>query len=252
MRSRRHGLFSVLCVTALWLVAACAKEDHAVHDANGDAARREQMVDQQIAARGVVDEHVLEAMRRVPRHRFVPESVAGHAYEDRPLSIGHRQTISQPYIVAAMTEAIRPGPEDRVLEVGTGSGYQAAVLAEIVAQVYTIEIVRPLGEQARDTLASLGYDNVSVRIGDGYAGWPEEAPFDAIVVTAAPDEIPPALIEQLAEGGRLVIPVGEFLQELRLVTKTPEGVSTRDLMPVRFVPMTGRAQDGDAAEEQQP
>jgi protein-L-isoaspartate(D-aspartate) O-methyltransferase len=164
------------------------------------------------------------------------------------LPIGHRQTISQPYIVAAMTEAIRPEPGDRILEIGTGSGYQAAVLAEVVEHVYTIEIVEPLGEQARRTFEELGYENVSVRVGDGFAGWPEEAPFDAIVVTAAPEEIPPPLIEQLAEGGRLVIPVGDTFQELRLVTRSPAGLVTEDLMPVRFVPMTGRAQEGPASE----
>lgn len=204
------------------------------------------MVERQIAARGVRDEKVLAAMRSVPRHRFVPEGMAAFAYDDRPLPIGHDQTISQPYIVAAMTEAIRPEAGDRVLEVGTGSGYQAAVLAEIVDHVYSIEIVEPLGERAREILASLGYENVTVRIGDGYAGWPEEAPFDAIVVTAAPERIPPPLIEQLAEGGRLVIPVGDFFQELRLVTRNASGVVTEDLMSVRFVPMTGRARDDDA------
>jgi protein-L-isoaspartate(D-aspartate) O-methyltransferase len=206
-------------------------------------ALRERMVERQIAARGVDDERVLAAMRRVPRHRFVPASVAPYAYEDRPLPIGHQQTISQPYIVAAMTEAIRPGPEDRVLEIGTGSGYQAAVLAEVVAHVYTIEIVAPLGEQARRTLADEGYTNVTVRVGDGFAGWPEEGPFDAVVVTAAPEEIPPPLLDQLAEGGRLVIPVGDAFQDLRLVVRSPSGLLSESLMPVRFVPMTGRAQE---------
>jgi len=207
-------------------------------------ARRTSMVEHQIAARGVTDERVLEAMRRVPRHALVPEDLQAWAYEDRPLPIGHQQTISQPYIVAAMTEALRLEPDDRVLEIGTGSGYQAAVLAEIVDHVHTIEIVEPLGERARRDLERLGYDNVTVRVGDGFAGWPEQAPFDAIVVTAAPEEIPPPLIEQLAEGGRLVIPVGDTFQELRVVTKSPTGLVTEDLMPVRFVPMTGRAQDG--------
>jgi len=205
-------------------------------------ALRDEMVDRQIAARGVVDPRVLAALRAVPRHLFVPATLAAFAYEDRPLPIGHRQTISQPYIVAAMTEAIRPEPGDRVLEIGTGSGYQAAVLARLVAHVYSIEIVEALGERARSVLADIGCDNVSVRIGDGFSGWPEEAPFDAIVVTAAPDEIPRPLLEQLAEGGRLVIPVGDTDQELRLVTRTASGDTIEDLMPVRFVPMTGRAQ----------
>jgi len=249
---RRGGVVAPLVLVGLACVvagAACAERSEVVREDRDDApyeALRARMVERQIAARDVRDERVLAALRKVPRHRFVPESVAAYAYEDRPMPIGHRQTISQPYIVAVMTEAIRPQADDKVLEIGTGSGYQAAVLAELVDHVYTIEIVEPLGEEARETLASLGYENVTVRVGDGYAGWPEEAPFDAIVVTAAPEEIPPALIEQLAEGGRLVIPVGDFFQELRLVTKNASGIVSEDLMAVRFVPMTGRAQQGDA------
>ena len=241
------------CAAGLALAPGCARSDEGderpekrgvgtVSQTSGYESERDEMVDRQIAARGVRDARVLAALRRVPRHRFVPPELASESYDDRPLPIGHRQTISQPYIVAAMSEAIRPEPDDRVLEIGTGSGYQAAVLAELVAEVYTIEIVAPLGDEARRTLEALGYRNVKVRIGDGFAGWPEAAPFDAIVVTAAPEVIPPPLLEQLAPGGRLVIPVGDAWQELRLVTKTPSGFETETLMPVRFVPMTGRAQ----------
>jgi protein-L-isoaspartate(D-aspartate) O-methyltransferase len=207
---------------------------------------RSEMVDRQIVARGVTNERVLDAMRRVPRHLFVPEALRHAAYEDTPLPIGFAQTISQPYIVAAMSEALDPQPTDRVLEVGTGSGYQAAVLAEIVARVYSIEIVEELGLRARADLAAAGYDNVDVRIGDGYAGLPDEAPFDGIIVTAAPPVVPPPLVEQLAMGARLVIPVGESFQELRVLTRTEDGMTEETLLPVRFVPMTGRAQ-GDAS-----
>jgi protein-L-isoaspartate(D-aspartate) O-methyltransferase len=197
------------------------------------------MVRTQIADRGVTDEAVLDAMRAVPRHRLVPPRLADWAYTDRPLPIGQGQTISQPYIVAFMTAAIQPDSTDRVLEVGTGSGYQAAVLAEIVDSVYTVEIVPELARTARVRLDSLGYDNVVVREGDGYAGWPERAPFDAIVITAAPTDIPPPLLDQLAPGGRMVLPVGpvDAVQRLTLVTKNDDGSVTRErLMPVRFVP----------------
>ena len=212
----------------------------------GSLARaRQQMVSEQIEARGrgVKDERVLEAMREVPRHEFVPEEMRKYAYEDRPLPIGHGQTISQPYIVAFMTEALDPRPGDRVLEVGTGSGYQAAVLARLVKEVYSIEIVEPLGESAKETMKRLGYDNVHVRIGDGYKGWPEEAPFDAIIVTCAPDHIPQPLIDQLAVGGRMIIPVGGmFGQNLHLMIRTEDGVEEQKVLPVRFVPMTGEAE----------
>ena len=184
---------------------------------------------------------VLEAMERVPRHRFVPEGWRFAAYEDQPLPIGAGQTISQPFIVAFMTELLEVAPGDRVLEVGTGSGYQAAVLAELGAQVYTIEIVAELGQRAAQTLKELGYSAVAPRIGDGYLGWPEAAPFDAIVVTAAADEIPKPLLDQLKPGGRLVIPVGAVFdaQDLLLVTKSADGkTSEREVLPVRFVPLT--------------
>lgn len=201
---------------------------------------QEQIASARLARRAVTDDAVLRAMRTVPRHEFVPEEAAAHAYEDRPLPIGHGQTISQPYIVAFMTKMLRPGPEDTVFELGTGSGYQAAVLSEIVDRVYSVEIVAPLAESARGRLGRLGFANVTVRHGDGYYGWEEHAPFDAIVVTAAASHIPPPLIEQLAPGGRMVIPVGSPLrvQTLMLVEKREDGsVVKRNLMPVRFVPL---------------
>jgi protein-L-isoaspartate(D-aspartate) O-methyltransferase len=193
--------------------------------------------------RDVDDEAVLDAMRTVPRHEFVPDRLERDAYDDGPLPIGHGQTISQPYIVALMTDLANVGKGDRVLEVGTGSGYQAAVLAELGAEVYSIEIVEALAERARKTLSRLGYEKVHVRHGDGYAGWPEHAPFDAIVVTAAPPEIPKPLEEQLAVGGRLVVPVGERYQELKVIERTDRGYERRTEIPVRFVPMTGTAQE---------
>jgi protein-L-isoaspartate(D-aspartate) O-methyltransferase len=185
---------------------------------------------------------VLAAMRKVPRHLFVPEDQSAHAYEDRPLPIGEGQTISQPFIVAAMTELAALGPEARVLEIGTGSGYQAALLAELAREVYTIEIVEPLAARAAALLQHLGYANVKTRSGDGYRGWPEAAPFDAIVVTAAPPQIPEPLKQQLKPGGRLVVPVGERMQKLVVVTRTADGFSEQTVFPVRFVPMTGEAQ----------
>jgi protein-L-isoaspartate(D-aspartate) O-methyltransferase len=206
-----------------------------------ERVERERMVAEQIAARGIADSAVLAAMRRVPRHLFVPASVRPSAYEDRPLPIGNDQTISQPFIVAFMTESLELGPDDRVLEVGTGSGYQAAILAEIVREVVSIEIVGELARRAADDLRAVGYTNITVIHGDGYAGWPERAPFDAIVVTAAPDRIPPPLIEQLRPGGRMVIPVGDSVlnQGLQLVTKQSDGsIQTREILPVRFVPLT--------------
>jgi protein-L-isoaspartate(D-aspartate) O-methyltransferase len=197
--------------------------------------------------RARLSERVLQAMRRVPRDRFVPAALADQAFSDRPLPIGEGQTISQPFIVALMTDLIEPQPHFRVLEVGTGSGYQAAVLAECVAEVYTIEIVESLARRARQVLDDLGYRTVHTRIGDGYAGWPEAAPFHGIVVTAAPDHVPPALVEQLAPGGRLVVPVGPQFggQDLLLVHKGTDGTTvTRRTLSVRFVPLTGEAQRG--------
>ena len=206
-----------------------------------DRARaREEMVASQIEARGVRDPRSLAAMRKVPRHLFVPAAVAAEAYSDHPLPIGEGQTISQPYIVAFMTEAAGLRGGETVLEVGTGSGYQAAVLGEIAARVYTIEIVAALAERSAALLKRLGYANVSVRAGDGYLGWPEAAPFDAILVTAAAPRIPAPLKQQLKDGGRLVIPVGDELQELMVVTRRGDLFEEKHLLPVRFVPMTGK------------
>jgi protein-L-isoaspartate(D-aspartate) O-methyltransferase len=198
---------------------------------------RRDMVERQIEKRGIENPRVLQALRDVKRHLFVPTAERVNAYEDHPLPIGHGQTISQPYIVALMTETIAPKPGDRVLEIGTGSGYQAAVLSRLVKDVYSIEIVEPLGTAAAARLQELGYTNVHVRIGDGYGGWPEEAPFDAIVVTAAPPEIPQALVDQLADGGRMVVPVGTTYQELLLIEKRAGKVTKRVITAVRFVPM---------------
>lgn len=206
---------------------------------------RRYMVDRQLRSRDITDRRVLEVMERVPRHRFVPSAMVHLAYEDHPLPIGKGQTISQPYIVALMTQLAQPKPTARALDVGTGSGYQAAVLAELCRQVYSIEIVESLADEARRRLADLGYRNVAVRSGDGYRGWPEHAPFDLIIVAAAPDHVPQALIDQLAAGGRLVIPVGRYDQDLIVVEKNADGTTRRtDVIPVAFVPMTGEAQRG--------
>ena len=209
-----------------------------------DARRR--MVEDQMRARDIRDARVLAAMQRVPRHLFVPEASRAQSYHDYPIAIGYEQTISQPYIVAFMSQALDVQPQHKVLEIGTGSGYQAAVLGELGGQVYTIEIVEPLAEGARKILAELGYKNVHVRAGNGYAGWPEQAPFDRIMVTAAPDEVPPALVEQLKIDGLMAIPVGTYDQELRIMQRTKDGMKTLRTLPVRFVPMTGKPK-GDAA-----
>ncbi|MGE0639898.1 MAG: protein-L-isoaspartate(D-aspartate) O-methyltransferase [Thermoanaerobaculia bacterium] len=211
-------------------------------DSDPTAARRREMVETQIRARGIDDARVLRAMSEVPRHRFVPPAVEAQAYEDYPLPIGAQQTISQPYIVALMTSLLELEGGEKVLEIGTGSGYQAAVLARVAGEVYTIEILQPLAESARRTITDLGYSNVQFRVGDGYAGWPEAAPFDAIVVTAAPEKVPQPLLDQLRVGGRLVIPVGSFFQNLMVYTKTASGFEKKNVIPVRFVPMTGKAQ----------
>jgi protein-L-isoaspartate(D-aspartate) O-methyltransferase len=231
-------------------------------DAYADArARMLQTISRQVRelasdiGRAKLADPVVRAMERVPRHRFVPADLADLAYANRPLPIGEGQTISQPFIVALMTDLLEPRPHHRVLEVGTGSGYQAAVLAECVAKVYTIEILARLGERAKAVLAELGYRNVETRIGDGYAGWPEAAPFDGIVVTAAPDHIPPALVEQLAPGGHLVIPVGtqSVGQDLLVIRKEADGRTvTRRTLPVRFVPLTGAGADARNRPRQKP
>jgi len=201
------------------------------------------MVQQQLKAEGIKDERVLAAMAKVPREEFVPADQRAGAYQDGPLPIGYDQTISQPYIVAFMTEQLRPKPGDRVLEIGSGSGYQAAILAELVTEVYTIEIVEPLAKTAEATLQRLGYKNVHLKVGDGYKGWPEEAPFDAIIVTCAPDKVPQPLVDQLKDGGRMVIPVGErFAQQLYLLEKKNGQLKESVTLPVRFVPMLRDAQ----------
>jgi protein-L-isoaspartate(D-aspartate) O-methyltransferase len=204
------------------------------------AAQRQLMVQEQLAPRGLKDARVLAAMSKVHREEFVPTDSRAATYEDGPLPIGYDQTISQPYIVAFMTEKLQLEPDNRVLEIGTGSGYQAAVLAELVADVYTIEIVEPLAKNAEAALERLGYKNVHVKVGDGYSGWPEHAPFDAIIVTCAPDHVPQQLTDQLKDGGRMIIPVGErFAQELYLLEKKDGRLRESAVLPVRFVPMAG-------------
>lgn len=225
------------------LALLCVHEAGAGAGAADYAAQRAEMVDRQIAARGVTNERVLAAVRKVPRHLFVPDSEKRNAYRDTPLPIGEGQTISQPYIVALMTELARPDESDRVLEIGTGSGYQAAVLAEIVQHVYTIEIEPTLAQQAASVLQKSGYRNVTVRTGDGYAGWAEHAPFDIVIVTAAPDHIPQPLLDQLKPGGRMIAPIGPVhgTQELRVFEKDSTGIITsRSITPVRFVPLRRR------------
>lgn len=223
-------------------VLGCAREKKMRPTEEYYQKLRKAMVEQQIVARGVKDSRVIKAMEKVPRHKFLPPDEAPFAYEDEPRPIGHGQTISQPYIVAFMTEQLNLKPTDRVLEIGTGSGYQAAVLAEIVDSVFTIEIIPELAQTAARRLKELGYDNVVVKQGDGYNGWPEKAPFDAIIVTAAPPKIPPPLLEQLKNGGTMVLPVGEYVQELVVVKKTESGMAMQNILPVRFVPMTGKVQ----------
>ena len=227
---RAAALVFVACACATSLAVAQTEQEM--------TEQRDRMVDRQIEKRGIENPRVLQALRDVKRHLFVPPEDVTSAYDDHPLPIGHGQTISQPYIVALMTETIDPQPSDNVLEIGTGSGYQAAVLSRLVEHVYTIEIVPALGTAATTRLQQLGYENVTVKIGDGYKGWPEHAPFDKIVVTAAPPEVPEALIDQLAKGGRMVVPVGTTFQELLLVEKSKDGdVSKRVITGVRFVPM---------------
>lgn len=207
------------------------------------AALRHLMVEKQIKARDVRDARVIRAMEKVPRHLFVPDRLRYQAYSDEPLPIGEGQTISQPYIVAYMTEQLGLKGDERVLEIGTGSGYQTAVLAELCDSVFTIEIIPELSRRAQAVLQKLGYRNIRFKIGDGYEGWPEEAPFDAIMVTAAPDHIPEPLVQQLKIGGKMIIPVGDFLQELYLVVRTEKGFEKFRKLPVRFVPMKGEAEE---------
>ncbi|UCC45839.1 MAG: protein-L-isoaspartate(D-aspartate) O-methyltransferase [Candidatus Zixiibacteriota bacterium] len=220
--------------------AACGSGDEKSDSTFAQARAR--MVQRQIASRGISDQRVLEALCKVERHRYVPKTYRSFAYDDTPLPIGYDQTISQPYIVALMTELADVDSTDRVLEIGTGSGYQAAILSLLASEVFTIEIVQPLADSAKARLSRLGYSNVTVRAGDGFRGWEEEAPFDAIVVTCAPEEIPPPLIDQLADSGRLVIPVGDMWQELILLTRDGDKINRQSVAPVRFVPMTGEAE----------
>lgn len=228
---------SVLVITGLACVASETRVQRGARD--WDAERR-RMVDEQLRARDIRSARVLDAMLRVPRHLFVPEPQRTESYSDSPLPIGYAQTISQPYIVAFMTQALDVAPGHRVLEVGTGSGYQAAILGALAKDVYTIEIVAPLAERARELLSALGYRNIQVRTGNGYLGWPEHAPYDRIMVTAAPDEVPTALLQQLKLGGLIVIPVGTVTQELRILRRTVTGTETLGTLPVRFVPMTNK------------
>ncbi len=235
---------SVVAMFFLLSLFSCKEEGMSKDKSGKDvySQRREKMIAEQIESRGVKDKLVLDAMQKVPRHLFVPQGYIDLAYTDGPLPIGEGQTISQPYIVALMTELLGLKGREKVLEIGTGSGYQAAVLAEITSQVYSIEIIPSLAETARERLEEMGYKNVTVRCGDGYIGWEEHAPFDGIIVTAAPVHIPQPLIDQLKVGGKLVIPVGDFFQELIVVTKTKEGIEKESTIPVRFVPMTGEAE----------
>jgi len=235
------------CLTAVGLPAAVVGPDFspAAQPASQEtlfAARRHAMVESQLRARDITDPAVLAAMEKVPRHRFIPDQDREFAYQDAPVPIGFGQTISQPYIVAYMTQALRVSRADKVLEIGTGSGYQAAVLGEVAREVYTIEILPALADRARAALTALGYRNVHVRTGDGYLGWPEQQPFDCIIVTAAPEEIPAPLVDQLAPNGRLILPVGgqHENQKLVLLTRTASGIVRRDTLDVRFVPLVRR------------
>ena len=239
----RHPLFWIFLVLLLLLASAALGDEYAearqqlVEEIEQDVRATSLYLDKQ-----ALDPRVMTAISKVPRHQFVPAAQRHHAYANRPLPIGYGQTISQPYIVALMSDLIKPQPGDRVLELGTGSGYQAAMLSELTGQVYSIEVIDVLGKQAAERLGRLGYDNVTVRLGDGYYGWEEHAPFDAIVVTAAASHVPPPLVAQLKPGGRMVIPVGSrFLtQQLVLIEKDPGGqIITRQILPVKFVPLTG-------------
>ena len=243
-------VFLMIVVGVLGIVFGCGNGNQTMdlrneHSRQGE---RDWMVDTQIVREGITDPAVIAAMRRVPRHQFIPDAEAEDAYGDFPLSIGYKQTISQPFIVAYMTEALKLSPGEKVLEIGTGSGYQAAILAELGVKVFSIEIVKPLAQYARDKLSKLGYDNVWVRAGDGYQGWPEERPFDAIIITAAPDHIPTPLLAQLTVGGRLILPVGDQSQSLVLIRRTEEGYERTELLGVRFVPMTGQAEKGSLSQ----
>ena len=234
-------------MVTLGLCASCSQQDEKERlrretEKKEYSILRNNMVEKQIIGRDIQDSRVIEAMRKVPRHLFVQESERKFSYSDRPLSIGYGQFISRPYIIAFMTEAFGLEGGERVLEIGTGSGYQSAILAEIVKEVYSVEIIEDLANQAKQRLDKLGYENIHIKIADGYHGWKEFAPFDDILVTAAPDHIPLPLLEQLRVGGQMIIPVGELFQELILLTKTPEGYEEQRIIPVKFEPMTGEAE----------
>ena len=242
-------LVFLLILPILIMLSACKQDEKPKPIQDQYAHKRDKMVTDQIISRNVKNNLVLLAMRKVPRHEFVREQDKKYAYEDTPLEIGEDQTISQPYIVALMTELLKLKGEEKVLEIGTGSGYQAAILAEIAKEVYTIEIIKSLADNAQKTLKRLGYNNIAVKWGDGYQGWKEYAPFDVIIVTAAPDHIPQPLVDQLKVGGRLVIPVGSMFQKLKLITKTDKGIVEKSIIPVRFVPMTGEAKTKKESEK---
>jgi protein-L-isoaspartate(D-aspartate) O-methyltransferase len=242
MLMMKNMILVISAILILPLVSVQCTDGKRVSDSNPEGnfkIMREKMVETQIKARGVKDPRVLSALLKVERHRFVPDKYMDSAYSDQPLPIGEGQTISQPYIVALMTELLEIKGNEKVLEIGTGSGYQAAILAELAKEVYTIEIIEPLASMAKKKLSELGYQNVKVKAGDGYLGWPEAAPFDAIIVTAAPDHIPKPLVDQLKEGGRMVVPVGTHTQELIRIVKRSGKIETTNVIPVVFVPMTG-------------
>ena len=253
---RRLGAIGLACIGAAGLaVALCVALRGAPPD-DGDqpdpfVAARQRMVKRHLEGRGIKNPRVLEAFRTVPRHLFLPPETARHAYDDESIPIGEGQTITPPFDVAFMTEALDPKPTDKIYEVGTGSGYQAAILSRLVKDVYSVEIKEKLGQRAAKVLKSVGYTNVHTKVGDGYAGWPSEAPFDAIIVTCAPEKVPPPLVEQLKEGGRMVIPLGDrFNQTVYYMTKKKGKLTGRELRPTLFVPMTGRAQQEAAAARQ--
>jgi protein-L-isoaspartate(D-aspartate) O-methyltransferase len=228
----------------LFLVMSCGQQKSIQEDTDKMYEKmRIAMVRDQIEKRNIKDQNVIRAMSKVPRHEFVPEHLRKYAYADEPLPIGEDQTISQPYIVAYMSEQLELKPTDKILEIGTGSGYQAAVLAEITDSVFTIEIVDVLARRAESTLKKLGYSNIMVKSGDGYKGWPEHAPFDKIIITAAPTRIPQPLVDQLKIGGKMILPLGDYSQDLVLIQKNEGGVTQRKLLPVRFVPMTGEIEN---------
>ncbi len=237
----RSGVFPVLMLVSALFLSECFGNYQKNNSEEKDRFKkmREKMIESQIRSRGIKDENVLKALDEVPRHLFVPEDLRERAYGDEPLPIGSGQTISQPYIVAYMTEQLDLQPEDRVLEVGTGSGYQAAVLSRLVDSVYSIEILPELSKQAQQVIRELGYENIYFRVGNGFYGWPEHAPYDAIIVTAAPGKIPDPLVEQLKEGGQMIIPVGDYFQELYLLKKEEGKIKKQKKLPVRFVPLQG-------------